>query len=158
MKLGASLLGALAVGVLLTVWLYRPWSNDKAQRAPRLTAFSKPDGAAFTPAAQEFAHTFIRTAVARRDPSAWRLIDPSFPCIQGSVRKAWQSGQLRFVQRGPFKHVRLRLEAVRSEGLMLDVAFDRRARYLMGLKRHGRDRWLVDWWDIRWGPRSAWCE
>ncbi len=84
--------------------------------------------------------------------------------MEGDAKHAWKSGQLRLVPVGPFRtrDVSLSISHRFPEGISLDVVIRRTsgrpAHVQMGLKRHGRDRWLVDWWDIRWGPHSALCD
>jgi hypothetical protein len=170
LKLAGLLLLALAVvAVALGAWFFSARGNERVSpraERPEANTFER---AVFTPAAQTAASKFIATAVARRDPAAWRLLDPTFPCMHGNRKDAWQSGEVRFVPAGPFKMraVSVLVAERLRKGVLLDVVIRRDAGirgrslgpvvYKMALTRHGQDRWLVSWWDIPYGPPTAWC-
>jgi hypothetical protein len=161
LKRAGFLLLASVAAALLAVWFYNGRANEKAVPTPKASETSKFIRATFTPAARRVANEFIAKAVARRDPAAWRLLDPDYPCVEGKAKKAWQSGQVPIVPLGPFrmKDVSLSVGHRFPKSIYLDVVIRRdwgRPAYLsMGLNRHGRDRWLVRWWDIVHGPQSA---
>jgi hypothetical protein len=88
------------------------------------------------PEARRTAIDFIHAAVTR-DPAGWKLLDRTFPFPR-------------------FRRVRFEYIEATPRRSSLIVVFDQRAAFQMSLKRHGT-RWLVDWFDIAWGPPSATC-
>ncbi len=160
-RVGALVL-AFAVAVAIAAWIYNARANEKVGTGSEAGKTGSSSLATFTPAARRVAYKFIATAVARKDPAAWRLIDPEFPCIEGGMKEAWQSGQVWIV---PLRHVRpddvvLTVSKRLPESIWLDVLIQQPRQFAlrMELKRRGRDHWLVRYWDKIWSPITGLCE
>jgi hypothetical protein len=158
LKLVVPLLLALAATVLL--WHGDPWAGvERAQPAPDHAVVSRLDRSGLTPATRRVANTFILSAVARRDPGAWRLIDPTFPCLSDSPRIAWEKREVMIAPIGwrfERRDIELSVKEVFPHGVLLDAVIARKASFEMGLKRHRKDSWLVNYWDSRY-PITALC-
>ena len=141
---------ALALGGLVS----EPWSHDR-RRTPTRAVGGSPSSRALPPPGRangdrlhsrgrykrsrrmEVARSNL--PVRRREPKA-RLA-----CEKAPIRShsAFSTCALRYIEATP-----------RRSSLV--VVFDQRSAFEMSLKRHGT-RWLVDWFDIPWGPPSATC-
>lgn len=112
----------------------------------------------FTPTARRVALAFIRNVASGNRAGALKLLDPTYPCVGGQPVKAWR-GQ------PPIKPFKWRYRR-RDVGFSVGVAsanwvlvepriHPRRGRgnaFQMVLMRHGRDGWLVGYWDTVIGP------
>lgn len=142
-----------AVALVVVGFLIRTTAGDHP-RATERPVFAR--STALPPAARRTAIDFIH-AVATRDPAGWRLLDRTFPCVGHNRKRAWQARKLRFVPIPRFRHMRFEQPYVTQARASISVVFDQRSFYVLNLKRHRGDQWLVESFDIRWGPPSATC-
>ena len=129
-------------------WLSVLRGHENATPAPKPVQ----EKATFTPEARRVAREFL-TAVGRMDRArARRLMTATAPCSR------------MVVSAGLFEPTEADLSVAWAQPthLFLDVVIRRKGRaaavLMMGLQRRGKYSWRVDYWDMRWGPRSPWCE
>lgn len=144
---------AVAVAMVVAGLLHRSSERDQA-RVAKLSVLTH--NAALPPAARRTAIDFVH-AVATRDPTGWKLLDRTFPCAGQNRKRAWQKRKLRFTPIPQFRHMRFEQPYVTQAKASISVVFDQRSFYVLNLKRHRGDQWLVESFDVRWGPPSATC-
>ena len=134
---------AIALVAVVAAVLHRSRADEKAPARPT---------ARFTRSARLTAKEFLAALGRERLRRARRLLAPDAPC----------SRMLVPVGR-PFKprDVALSVSFAQPQHLYLDAVIrierGRALPYSMGLKRRGRDRWVVDYWDHYFSPVTGMC-
>ncbi len=148
----------LVVGlIVLAVGVWKHELHGDEERRPRVTPARRAYPAVFPPTARRVASSFVRSLVLGDRAATRKVIDRTYPCGMGGPFK--QQGRMFFfpLAKGySTKGIRFGAPAMVGDSLVVHVGVRSRSgvsvSFQMELRRRGRDRWRVSYFDAQIGP------